>query len=293
MAVVMVQATDLKPAVKTPPVVGFGRLRKVGFLGSHEASLKFAPWDDPTWEFWGHASSRGMYRRAADRYFDLHRKECWAKSNNKGQKYLKWLGTQPVPIYMQERFAEVPASIRYPLEHVSFGLARRYFTSHVAYMIALALTEGVTHLGFFGVNYSPDGEYGTQRGSTEYWMGRAEALGVHLVLPATCTLLADPKALYGYDSHDEQGTLVEAYTKRVWTKTAPTTVTLDERGLAKMPPEIAAQLARERLENPPPAGVVGEEGGWTVVDDLSIPPSRLTSDAVDRRRRPVPALVGA
>lgn len=240
-----------------PPPAGPGRLRKVGFLGSHEASLKFAPWKDPSWELWGHASSRGMYQRSPERFFDLHRKECWSKSNNKGQKYLRWLASNPVPIYMQERFPEVPASLRYPLERVCSEITRPYFTSHVAYMIALALTEGVTHLGFFGVNYSPDCEYGTQRGSTEYWMGRAEALGVRLVLPPTCTLLADPKELYGYASHDEHGVLVDAYTKRVWTKREAAATKVDANGLEIPPAGVKEAALREMLETPPPAGYLG------------------------------------
>lgn len=253
----MVPCVEVAPSISQPPRAGIGRLRKVGFLGSHERSLKFAPWDDPSWELWGHASSRGMYRRSPERFFDLHRTECWSKSNNKGEKYLRWLATNPVPIYMQERSSDVPASIRYPIEQASFGMARPYFTSHVAYMIALALMEGVTHIGFFGVNYSPDCEYGTQRGSTEYWMGRAEGAGVTLVLPKTCTLLADPKELYGYESHDEHGVLVDAYTKRVWTKKQPESVTLDARGLEAMPADMVALAARERIENPPPAGCLG------------------------------------
>jgi hypothetical protein len=253
MAVALTRAEVAGVKVPRPPMAGQGRLRKIGFLGSHEKSLKFAPWDDPSWELWGHASSRGMFQREPDVFFDLHRKECWAKSNNKGQKYLRWLATCRTPIYMQERFPEVPASIAYPFERVSMGMARKYFTSHVAYMIALALTEGVTHLGFFGVNYSPDCEYGTQRGSTEYWMGRAEALGVHLVMPETCTLLADPKELYGYESHDEHGKLVHAYTKRVWTRDrVETAKTLDRHGLEVMPEDIRRQVELETLETPRP-----------------------------------------
>jgi len=151
MAVGFVRA-QARPVVPRQPVfAGPGRLRKIALLGSHELSLKDAPWGDPSWEFWGHASSRGLYLREPDRYFDRHRKECWTKSNNKGKTYLRWLERNRVPIYMLEKFGEVPASIRYPFEQVSFGMARKYFTNHAAYMIALALMEGCTHLGFFGV----------------------------------------------------------------------------------------------------------------------------------------------
>lgn len=257
MAVALVPAVEPTPVYKLRSVPG--RPIRIGFLGSHETSLKFAPWDDPSWNLWGHASSRFMYRKPADLYFDLHRKECWTKTNHKGAKYLRWLASCPTPIYMQDRFPEVPSSIRYPLEKVSFGLVRQYFTSHVAYMIALAVTmePTVQEIGFFGVNYSPDCEYGTQRGSTEYWMGRAEAMGVRLILPPTCTLLADPKELYGYESHDANGVLVNAYTKRVWTKPTELAVKLGADGLEVPPAGVADAVKREMLDTPPPAGYLG------------------------------------
>lgn len=266
MAVALVSAAELPLSVRQPPLAGQGRLRKIGLLGSHEASLRFAPWADPSWELWGHASSRGLYKRNPDRYFDRHRKECWTKSNNKGERYLRWLATNTVPIYMLERFPEVPASIRYPFEQVSFGMARKYFTNHAAYMIALALTEGVTHIGFFGVNYgksvangAADCEYATQRGSCEYWMGRAEGAGVTLVLPETCTLLAEPKEIYGPESHDAEGKLVPAYQARTWLKPAATTCKVDASGREVMPKGIAEMAARERIDHPPPAGTLGPE----------------------------------
>jgi hypothetical protein len=237
-----------------------GRTRKIALLGSHEATLKWAPWDDPSWELWGHASSRGWYPKPPSRYFDLHRKECWTKSNQKGEKYVRWLAQNTVPIYMQDRYKEVPASIRYPIERV-LAENRPYFTNHAAYMIALALMEGVTHIGFFGVNYGKstslgaDCEYGTQRGSCEYWMGVAEARGVKLILPQGSTLLADPLELYGYASHDAEGLLVESYRQRTWIKpTTPVTGPKLPNGVAKPPKQVMAEMAREREEYPRPAG---------------------------------------
>ena len=78
-------------------------------------------------------------------------------------------------------------------------------------MIALAFSEGVTHIGLFGINYGHSTEYAIQRGSAEYWLGRAEERGIHLILPDQCTLLAEPKGLYGYESHDEHGQLLDTY----------------------------------------------------------------------------------
>jgi len=261
MAVALSRPVEPAPRLSRPPVVGTGRLRKIGLLGSHEASLRMCPWHDPSWELWAHASAKFLYQREPDRYFDLHRKECWSKSNNKGERYLKWLARNHVPIMMQEAFPEVPASVKYPLDQIKQEFTRPYFTSHAAYMIALALTEGVTHIGFFGVNYSPDCEYGTQRGSTEFWMGVAEGRNVHLVIPDTCTLLADPQPLYGYASHDEHGVLVEAYTKRVWSREpqrrTPIGARIGADGLVEPPAWVVQESAREREECPPPPGVLG------------------------------------
>lgn len=269
MAVVLAQAVDRPLAVRQPAVAGQGRLRKIGLLGSHQASLAFAPWSDPSWELWAHASSRGFYKREPDRYFDRHRPECWSKSNKKGAKYLRWLQTNTVPIYMLERYPEIPASIRYPFEQASFGMARKYFTNHAAYMIALALMEGVTHIGFFGVNYgkqvangAADCEYGTQRGSCEYWMGRAEGAGVTLVIPDTCTLLAEPKEIYGPESHDAEGLLVASYRQRTWLKPTGTEpkVELTPNGLEKPPAHVQALMERELIDHPPPEWVAGHTG---------------------------------
>lgn len=195
--------------VKLPPrPIPTGRsTRKIGLLGSHTASLGWVPWKDPDWELWGHAASRSWYQYELNRYFDLHREACWTK-NGKGQtKYTRWLQTNTVPIYMQQHFKDIPASVKYPKDRVlsEFGGVRRYFKNQVAWMIALAFSEGVTHLGLFGINYSHETEYGIQRGSAEYWLGRAEERGIHLVLPEECSLLAEPKGLYGYESHDENG----------------------------------------------------------------------------------------
>ena len=91
-------------------------------------------------------------------------------------------------------------------------------------------------------------------------MGVAEGRGVHVVLPQGSTLLADPKELYGYESHDADGRLVESYRRRTWFRPFGTATT-DKApapapapgAIEPIPAEIADEIARERLTNPPPA----------------------------------------
>lgn len=240
-----------------PPRVVLNRTRKIGLCGAHMSSLQTCPWNDPSWELWGHASSRSYYSRELDRYFDLHPKSRWTKAGKKTALYPKWLAKNVVPIYMQEHFAEVPASIRYPKERILQEF-RRYFTNHAAWMIALALTEGdVAEIGFFGVNYSHQSEYTLQRGSCEYWMGFAEGRGIKLVIPPGSSLLAEPAKLYGYESHDEHGQLIPEYKERKLKRGE------EDKGivpiipgamprLAEPPKELLEDIALEEKENPRP-----------------------------------------
>jgi hypothetical protein len=189
--------------VRRPNFAGPGRLRKVALLGGAEKTLRYAPWHDPSWELWSHASCRHRCKREPDALFDLHPPELWRDPTKKfwDKSYLKWLQQNHIPIYMQERYRDIPCSVRYPFETVITEFPRGYMTSHVAYMIALALTEGVTHIALYGCHYDSDSEYGPQRGGAEYWCGVAEGRGVHVTIPPGCDLLNRPHLLYGYQSH--------------------------------------------------------------------------------------------
>lgn len=188
-------AVDPPPAISSP-VAGVGRLRKVALIGSAQ-TVNLAPWYDPSWEIWAHATVH-PYCKRVDRYFDLHPWEWISTKPVPG--YLEWLRTVRTPIYMQRKFREVPASLRFPKERLLAEFPR-YFTSHAAWMVALALTEGVTHLGFYGIHYALDEEHKKQRTGCEFWMGVAVGRGVQIVNPPGSPLLREPAWLYGYESH--------------------------------------------------------------------------------------------
>lgn len=188
----------------------FFRTKKLAIIGC-TASHAFAPWGDPTWTIASHASAKNFCQREPDWWFDMHRPECFKASKRFYKKYYDWLKHQKTPIFMQENYAEIPAAVRYPRERI-LSEFRPYFTNHVAWMIALALTEGVTHLGLYGCQYKADSEYGVQRESCVYWLGRFEGAGGTVILPPLYNnLLTTPKELYGYESHDAKGQLVPSY----------------------------------------------------------------------------------
>lgn len=191
-----------------PSPAGLGRLRKVALIGNGP-SWVHGPYTDPTWEVWAHSSAHMLNLPRVDRYFDLHPRAFWIHGKPWDHEYVKWLSRNHVPILMQKKFPEVPASVAYPKDRV-LAEFRRYFTSQTAWMIALALTEGVTHLGLFGVEYKHYTEHGSQRAGAEYWCGVAEGRGVRVVVPPNNPMLQTPGLLYGYESH-EAGELHPSY----------------------------------------------------------------------------------
>ncbi len=241
-------------AMKLADVVGGGsggtrrrspyfRTKKVALLGCTE-SIKYAPWHDPSWTLVAHNSARNLMQREPDWWVDLHRPECFKSQKGWYPKYYQWLQVQHTPIFMQEAYAEIPAAVRYPKERI-LGEFRNYFTNQVSYMIALAITEGATHLGLFGCQYKADTERGVQRESCVYWLGRFEGAGGTVVLPPKYnTLLASPKALYGYASHDAEGRLVPEYQP-------------------KAPPAGAPQMTVLQTSEAPPTHMdIGEPVAW-------------------------------
>jgi hypothetical protein len=201
---------------RLPP---FFKTKKLGLLGCTE-NVKDAPFHDPSWTLASHTAARQFCRREPDWYFDLHRPECFRREHKAwNSTYHTWLKELQTPIFMQENWPDIPASVRYPIEQMTQE-HRAYFTNHCAYMIALAMSEGVTHIGLWGCQYGVESERHVQRGSLEYWLGRFEQAGGQVILPVRKnSLLCFPSGLYGYDSHDEKGHLTGDYARMLQTKT--------------------------------------------------------------------------
>ena len=193
---------------RRPP---FFRTKKLALLGNTD-SLAFAPFQDASWTLAAHPCCRPKCKREPDWYFDLHRPEVFTiEKKGWNAKYYQWLKRLQTPIFMQKNWPEIPMSVEYPLQRI-LSEFRAYFTNQCAFMIALAMTEGVTHIGLYGCQYAHETEHGVQRDSLTYWLGRFEQYGGTLVIPQKFnSLLCQPKGLYGYESHDETGKLLKPY----------------------------------------------------------------------------------
>lgn len=200
-----------------------GGVRKIALIGGEPSTVRHAPWEDPSWEIWAHTSVN-RYCKRVDRWFELHpphvfRAEATGGSKHGRTDWYGWLKNLREPVYMQERYPEIPASVRYPKERILAEFPR-YLSSTVAWMIALALTEGVSTIGLWGIHFQTGSEYAEQRAGCEFWLGVAQGRGVQLVIPEACPLLKEPRDLYGYESHtpEKYTKRLETFKKEVYTK---------------------------------------------------------------------------
>jgi hypothetical protein len=180
-------------------------------LGSHprgKETFSFARTDCDIWVF-NEALTIQPHIERADAVFQLHLEAIWKNPNNRNDpRHAEWLRSGFTPtIYMQERYAEVPQSVRYPLEDVCknllpgfewHGLGKsgdKYFSSTFCYALALGIHLGYKTIEIHGAEMETDTEYKYQRDGVTFWIGIALGRGVKV--KAYTKMFDFP--LYGYE----------------------------------------------------------------------------------------------
>ncbi len=173
-------------------------MKKIAIVGT-AASWNQAPFGNDDFEIWA-LNDMFMIIPYGNRWFELHNKSVIDTYRTRGSdvNYLDWFKKATIPIYMQEKFEDIPFSIKYPKWEIEEFFNRIYFKSTVDFMIALAIYEGFKEIHVYGVDMAVGEEYSSQKPSCEYWLGRAEGMGIKIFLPNDSDLL---KAyyVYGYD----------------------------------------------------------------------------------------------
>jgi len=91
--------------------------------------------------------------------------------------------------------------IVYPIKEIIHSYNSMYFSSTVCYMIAYAMYLGYEAIDLYGIDHSFTSEYVLSKGGVEYWIGRAEGIGVKIDIPKDSALCKTPgNKLYGYDT---------------------------------------------------------------------------------------------
>lgn len=201
-----VQFESLKttPALSDPPLAA----KKVAIVGFAESSRYEAPWHDPEFEIWG-LNMAHAWMPTWHRLFEMHDRATLELETEECKRETDHLGvltheTTRV-IYMLEPQADIPRSVRYPIEDVVefFGkrcpklAAEPYFTSTPGYMLALAIVKGAEEIHCYGIDLLHDEEYAYQRANFEFLCGVAIGCGITLHVPLNSAALASD-GLYGY-----------------------------------------------------------------------------------------------
>lgn len=175
---------------------------KVAIIGFANSTRGMAPYDDPEYEIWG---LNQIYRwiPREDRHFEIHANFLDAVAE--GTDHMEWLKKCPIPVYMTQHHAEIQNSVAYPVEKLAAEYGD-YFTSTIAYEIALAIHEGFTTIALYGIDLIVGEEYDYQKACAEYYLGIAMGKGCTVIIPQASALLKSTYR-YGFQREPDFGPL--------------------------------------------------------------------------------------
>ncbi len=174
--------------------------RKIAVLGSAVSSVGLAPFNEPDWEIWGCSPANKALPRC-DVWFELHNPTL--KIREGLTEWLNWLKEQPI-VYMQKAYPGYKGSREYPLQQILQKWGPFWWTSQLAYMLALAIEQKPTHIGLFGVDMAANSEYNQQRLGCQYFIQYiVRESPIELVVPPESDIL-EAAPLYGYCESSRQ-----------------------------------------------------------------------------------------
>jgi len=191
-------------------------MKTVALVGMAHTTRDLAPWDNKDIEIWTLNESparRFGYVKRVSRHFQLHPYWNFMREGNQNDpEHAEWLKVQTFPIYTQEVYEDIPASVKYPLDEIFdfFGLKRegpdhwKEFTSTFPYMLALAAYEGFDRIEAYGFEMGSETEYSYQRPSVHLWLGILRGMYLttgkpEIYIPDGAKLLGWHDRLYGYE----------------------------------------------------------------------------------------------
>lgn len=169
--------------------------RKVALVGFATNTIHLVPWTDPDYEVWGMNQGHMHFKRRADRWFEMHQPEY--TEDVRDPNYYAFLQSLPIPVYMIDKRPDIPNAVRFPIEAALQVAGRDYFTSTIAYMMAIAIMDGFEEIALYGINLAIGDEYFYQKACAEWWIGLAEGKGIRVYVPRASAMLKQWNR-YGY-----------------------------------------------------------------------------------------------
>ena len=247
--------------------------KRVAIIGFASSSRDQAPYGDESFEIW---SLNHAYTHVPrwDRWYEIHDKAHFQRDllrdgmPQDGKRHVDWLKQEPAggrPIYCQEHYDDIPASVRFPRQEINAwfrkngglmleeaGLpdgyfAEDYYTSTPAQMMALAIYEGFEEIHLYGIDMLQAEEYFYQRSGVEYYVGFARGRGIKVYIPQT-SALCKANYVYGYSEPPTDIAHVQAYVEYLGTKIAESDMNKQKAANIAHTLDGGLQMARLMLE---------------------------------------------
>lgn len=167
--------------------------RKIALLGTAPSSLGLAPYDDLDWEIWG-CSPGAVKAQRIDTFFELHRFVPGGVSFPDG--YIEFLAKFEGRVWMTVKRDEIPNSEELPWQELVKIYGPYFFTSSLAWMMALAIEMRPSEIALYGVDMGSNSEYHDQKLGCQYFATLAKARGIDVYVPPESDLFR-PNPLYG------------------------------------------------------------------------------------------------
>ncbi len=163
-------------------------MKKIAIVGGSPSSENLAPFADESWQIWVHGNQFDRHqRRRVSRIFEIH-----DDLSEHPPQYAKWIADKQIPMIVGRLFPiQAPHITVFPFDDAN-QLMGEHLTSTPAYMMALAILEGATDIGIYGVDMAVDShEYFYQRPAMYAWIAYAKALGIVVTIPKESSLFVD------------------------------------------------------------------------------------------------------
>jgi hypothetical protein len=157
-------------------------MKKIAIVCGSPSSEFLAPFDNKEWDIWVLGNRLNKFKdKRVTRIFEIH--DDILKEG--GLKYAKWLVSQNIPMVVGEKFPVTAKHVKvFPFDKAEKLIGHTYLTSSSAYMMAMAILDGATHIGVYGVDMAVDDhEYFWQRPCMDGWIHFARGRGIEVIIP--------------------------------------------------------------------------------------------------------------
>ena len=150
--------------------------------------------NDLAWEIWS-CSPPNYDLPRVDAWFELHSLDRKMGTQSNAPYFDKL--RQHARVYVQALDKRLPNAIAYDKDPMVAKYGRYFFTSSLAWMMALAIEQKPEKIGLWGVDMSATEEYGYQRAGMHYFIQKAQDAGIDVFAPKESDIL-QPIPLYGF-----------------------------------------------------------------------------------------------